>query len=118
MPAHDIDIDDYASYSETTEHEDGRTSGPVIVTGRQVRNRMTATVYTAGGEAPEYQVIVQNPETGAITGISTAVKHGHHTTTWTQISADEQDRIRRERTTQRAQMWQAAAAAGALTRDA
>lgn len=111
----DIQIDDYATYSETTEHENGHTSRPVIVQGRQARQRMTATVYTADGEAPEYQVVVQDPETGVITGISTAVKHGRHTTTWTRIDGGEQDRIRQERDAQRARMWQAAAAAGALT---
>ncbi|GGQ83551.1 hypothetical protein [Streptomyces flaveolus] len=112
-----IDIDDYATYAEITEFENGRTSSPVIVTGRQVRERMTAVVYTSAGEAPEYQAIVQSPVTGVITGISTAVKHGHHTTTWKQIGSDEQDRITRERVTQRTQMWMAAAAAGALTSD-
>lgn len=115
---YDIDIDDYATYSEVIEFENGRTSHSVIVTGRQVRDRMTAMVYTDVGEAPEYQAVVQHPETGAITGISTVVKHGQHTTTWTPADADEVDRVRQERAMARTQMWQAAASAGALTRRA
>lgn len=114
MPA--IEIDDYAFYAERLEYTEGRTSKTRVYTGRAVRERMDAMVYTDSGENRMYKTAVQSPAGGVITAttMTSPDKRNHHTATWTPITEEEVDRIRQARAAAWEQVWKVAASAGLI----
>lgn len=111
-------IADGELYAEQITFPNGREGRTRAFLGRAVRERLAAMTYTDTGEEPTYGTVTQDPATGVITGISTTAPSvgAHHTATWTPITAEELDALRRDDAARWQRVWAAAASAGLTTR--
>lgn len=113
MTAESLDIDPDAVYAESIVFLDGPQGRTRPFLGSVVRERIDSTMYTDGDKERTYGTVVQDRDSGVITGTSTTSPNprGHHTATWTRIPDEEFASLQQEDAQKWAQVRQAAATA-------
>jgi len=101
------DIDDHSPYAESIVFTDGRKAKTRVYMGRAVRERIEGMTYTDNGEERTYGSVTQDPATSVIIGKTTTAPDvkAHHAATWTPITAEEAEEIKRAVAAREKAMW-------------